>query len=255
MYDTHCHVLPELESKAADVEDGLQLCRISAEQGIKAIIATPHFKEREQNINEPELSSQLLLLNNELRSEGIEIMVLPGMEVYLAANLAELYEQGRILTLNSKNYLLIELPLLEDLPLYIEDVLFTLQLKGLIPVIAHPERCVSVIMNPNIVYELIERGCIIQIDSGSIEGAYGKNIKKTAYKLLKHNMVHAVATNNHASNGKISNLKDCYNIVSKHLGESTAKSLFVDNPLKIINGEYLSIENPEIIKPKRFWIL
>lgn len=255
MYDIHCHVLAEIDDGARSFEDSLQICKIAAQEGIRAIAATPHFIDKQSETEQSKIISALYQLNQAIKNKGIELMLLPGMEVYLTPDLVELYEQGKIITLNYKNHMLIEIPILsKNLPLYLNDVLFRLQLKGVRPVIAHPERCRSVIRNPNIIYDLIENGCIIQLNSGSLEGAFGREVQKTAYDLLKHNMVHIIASDNHSTYDRMSSLKECYDIVSKKFSKTTAKDLFINNPYKVINGENLCIEEPEKIKTNKFGI-
>jgi protein-tyrosine phosphatase len=42
MIDTHNHLLPGFDDGAKDVEDTLKMCRMAVDEGIRAIVATPH---------------------------------------------------------------------------------------------------------------------------------------------------------------------------------------------------------------------
>ena len=68
-----------------------------------------------------------------------------------------------------------------------KQVLFDLKMKGVTPIIAHPERYVQVQKNINIVSEWLEAGCIMQIDAGSPLGLLGKQAKITSELLIKNN--------------------------------------------------------------------
>jgi protein-tyrosine phosphatase len=43
MIDIHCHLLPSIDDGAKDLETSLDMLRIAEGDGIKKIIATPHF--------------------------------------------------------------------------------------------------------------------------------------------------------------------------------------------------------------------
>ena len=57
------------------------------------------------------------------------------------------------------------------------DILFELKMKGVTPIIAHPERYLKVQKNLEIVTNWLEAGCIIQVDAGSLLGLLGKGAK------------------------------------------------------------------------------
>ena len=43
MIDIHTHILPNLDDGAKTVEESIQMCRISYQDGIRTIVATPHI--------------------------------------------------------------------------------------------------------------------------------------------------------------------------------------------------------------------
>lgn len=255
MFDVHCHVLCDLDDGAKDLEDSVTICSISASAGVKAVTATPHFIEYDSEVRIPSINERLDTLNGELLKRDIDLKVLPGMEIFITSNLIALYERGRILCLNNTRYMLIELPLFNTLPTYLYDVMFNLEIKGVKPIIAHPERCRSIIEHPNTVYHLIEKGCLMQINAGSITGPADNKVKKTAEILLEHGLVHAVASDTHSSRGRIHSLSDAYEVVTKKYGKDYADELFNTNPGKIINGQDIDIREPERIKKKKKFLI
>lgn len=254
MYDIHCHLLHGLDDGAKDINESMLICRVEAEYGVDAIVATPHFIEGELEADPLSILSGINEVEREAASAGLNLKILPGMEVYIVPDLAKLFDEGRVITLNNKNYMLIELPLYEPIPSFIDQVLFELQLKGIKPIIAHPERCRDIINHPNIVRSLIQNGCLMQVNAGSIMGFFGRHAQKAAHTLLKYNMVHAVASDSHAGYTRVTSLSDCFNLISKKYGADTANNLFINNPEKIINGEDIYFEEPKRILRKRFWI-
>ncbi|KPU45154.1 tyrosine-protein phosphatase YwqE [Oxobacter pfennigii] len=255
MYDIHCHILPDIDDGADDINDSRQLCTIAVNQGINTIIATPHFVENEMESDKNEVIEKTSLLNEDCIKRDVSLTILTGMEIYFSPNIVELYEKGVLLTLNNTKYILIELPMYSQLPPYFEDVIFHLKIKGLIPVLAHPERYKCVIEEPNLVCDFIESGCVIQVNCGSIDGMFGKTVQKTAHTLLKHNMVHIIASDNHSISKRVSFLGNTFNTVSEKYGHGFTDNLFINNPLKIIKGE--TIETGKAVKIKKnlfkFW--
>lgn len=43
MIDFHSHILPGIDDGSASVEESLKLLEMLAEQGVKTVVATPHF--------------------------------------------------------------------------------------------------------------------------------------------------------------------------------------------------------------------
>lgn len=254
MFDIHCHILPNIDDGARDFEDCMEMIKMQSKSGVKAICATPHFIEGDSDVHISVITERIHMVNQELKKRNIEAIILPGMEVFLTPNLVELYEEKRIITLNNKNYLLIELPMFESRPSYLDDILFSLELKGIHPIIAHPERYRQVQQHPNTVYKLIESGCLIQVNSGSITGEFGKSVQKTANTLLEHNMVHFVASDCHSSKARMSLLNESYDMVAKKFGKNYAKKLYVDNPRDVLDGKEIEVEDAEKVKKKKFII-
>ena len=216
------------------------------------IIATPHFIEGELEPDKETILYKITALNHVISDEGTDITIHPGMEIFLSDNLPELYEQDKLLTLNNSQYLLIELPLYHIHPGYFEDIIFKLQLKGLIPVIAHPERCRKFIDNPNYVYKLINNGCLMQINSGSLEGFFGKDVKLTALTLIKHNMAHFIASDSHPCPKRTVHMKRGYDIIRKRFGKAAADTLYFGNPGNIINNIPIEAGDPVKITRNKF---
>jgi protein-tyrosine phosphatase len=133
-------------------------------------------------------------------------------------------------------------------------VLFNLQLKGIYPLIAHPERYREVQEHPNTVYRLIQTGCAIQVNSGSIEGTLGAKIQKTVNLLLEHKMVHAVGSDCHSSRSRMHVLQKSFTIVKKRFGAEYAKKLYMDNPSAILSGDEIDMEEVDKIEKKHFFV-
>ena len=63
-------------------------------------------------------------------------------------------------------------------PNYLEEVLFQIQLQGITPILAHPERIEAGQLNPILLVNFVERGMLSQVTAGSVVGHIGGNVKK-----------------------------------------------------------------------------
>ena len=120
----------------------------------------------------------------------------PGQEIRLYGELKRDLERGRLLSLAGTKYLLIELPY-HHVPRYAEKLLFDLQLNGYIPIIAHPERNLELMENPDLLYRLVKNGACAQLTCSSLAGRFGRSVKRLARRFLEANLIHFIASDAH----------------------------------------------------------
>ena len=111
-------------------------------------------------------------------------------------------------------------------------------MKGVTPIIAHPERYKLVQNSINIVYDWINAGCIIQIDAGSVIGMLGKMAKKTSRLLIEEGCCHILSSDAHNDSNRNFCIKDSYIYAKTIIGED-ADLLVFDHPKAVIKGDDL----------------
>ncbi|MGO1820484.1 MAG: tyrosine-protein phosphatase [Senegalia sp. (in: firmicutes)] len=236
MIDVHSHVLPFVDDGAKDMATSIEMLKIAEGEGIKYIFATPHYIENE-GYNEKLKNNEILeQVNIELKKEVIDIEIILGNEVYITPNIIELIEEEKVSLLGDSNYLLIELPMAQ-IPIYLEDIIYELKLKGIIPIIAHPERYREVKNDPNILKKYIELGAFAQLNLGSLMGDYGGDIERTAKILLEHNMIHFLGTDAHSRTRRPPRAKDAIKVLEAIISKEKINDLIEINPMRIINNE------------------
>lgn len=238
MIDIHVHILPGFDDGAADIKMAMEMAAIAVDNGISHIIATPHILSGVYEHNPDEIKAAVEQLNTQLSDQKIPLKIYPGAEYYLEPDLSSRFAAGEIQTLNNSQYLLVELPA-EHVPTYTEQVLYELQLQGITPIIAHPERNSGFINNPKLLGELIKRGSLGQITTGSIAGKFGQRAKKAAFLFLRNNWGHVIASDAHSSWGRVPELSSAAQGLNKMGGEKFSQGLLVHNPLNIIKGKPL----------------
>lgn len=251
MIDIHTHILPGLDDGAGNKDESLAMARIALEDGIHTIVATPHVLPGVFDNDKNKILSITAELNQALQEQKIAVNILPGAEYRLEPGLPRKLSQGELLTINNNDrYLLVELPS-AFIPEYTAQVLYEIQLQGVTPIIAHPERNGGFSARPAALQELVARGMLTQITSASITGSFGKNIKQIAWGLLKQGMAHLISSDAHSSTGRAPLLSEAQKEIQKHLGSKPAWQLIQQNPGLVIEGKPL--EKPYISGNNGWW--
>lgn len=247
MIDIHCHILPGLDDGARDTEESLRMCYLAAADGVKKIVATPHTMNGVY-VNETWAIKQAVReLNDLLAEKEIPLEILPGADVHINPNLLELIEHGQATTVNDNHrYLLLELPH-RSVPPNFKDLIFELNLQGIATVLTHPERNLILQDDLDQLYELVMLGTLVQITALSLTGEFGPRAQKCCRELLKHNLVHVVATDAHSCEVRPPLLSTAVEEAGKIIGETNALPLVTSNPEAIVNGKDL----PDLLEPEK----
>lgn len=247
MIDLHSHILPSVDDGAVDLDMSLRIARIYVDNGYEKVIATPHFIDGTKKYSRYELLEKLEELNSAIQLEEIDLEVLPGNEIYISPSTAADVVTGKALTLNNSRYVLIELPS-NDIPKYTDTVIYELQIKGYLPIISHPERNSKIIENPNMLYSMLEKGALTQMNLQSLEGMYGKSAKETALVLLRHNMIHFAASDTHSDGRRSPETRRMLKLLENKIGKENYWRIVYENPEKVIINKPITYRYAEKVK-------
>jgi protein-tyrosine phosphatase len=237
LIDIHFHCLPGIDDGPTDWTAAVALCRAAANDGITTIVATPHVL-RDRWLNEDAAARDRLLeeLNGLL---GGSPKVLPGCEYYFSADGLELWEQGSagpLVGLNRSDYLLVEFPATR-IPEQAEGVLFELTLKGVRPVIAHPERNLVFAEQPERLQRFIEIGAIAQVTASSITGQFRPAAQAASDEFFRRGLVHVVASDSHSVDRRPPVMSAAREAVQRRWGREAESLLFESIPQAIVKNE------------------
>ncbi|NHC42860.1 tyrosine protein phosphatase [Bacillus sp. MM2020_1] len=252
MIDIHCHILPGIDDGAKTVEDSLTMAGEAAKEGIHKIIATPHLNNQYDNRKESILA-KVAELNQALKESNIDVTILPGQEPRIYGEILSDIEKGDIQTLNNSQYLFIEFPS-NHVPRYTEKLLFDLQVKGLTPIIVHPERNSELIERPEVLYRLVEKGALTQVTASSLCGYFGKKIKAFSIQLVEANLTHFIASDAHNIINRSFKMEEALNLIDSKFGNDYVY-LFQENAELLIAGRNVIKEMPVQIKKKKKFLL
>ena len=206
MVDLHSHLIWGIDDGSKSREMTINMLRQAIHGGTSKLVLTPHYLPGyyEVPINKVrEKAEELSLLTKE---EGLDIGIYCGQEVYFTTNMLENFQNNLIGTINQSRYMLIEFNMRSFSIKEVIDVLYELQLKGIVPVIAHPERYHKFINNPSLINEFIKEGFLFQLNIGSITGDFGKEVKKTAELFLKNKIYSFFGSDAHRDEKRTPNM-------------------------------------------------
>ena len=243
MIDFHTHILPSIDDGSRSVEETFNLIKEAREAGFNGIILTSHYIENyyETGIDERELCVKAIQDN--LNSKGIDVKLYIGNEVYITNNVMSLLEEGKASTINNSCYVLFEMPFHTE-PMNLYDFIYTLQENKLIPVLAHPERYSFVQKEPELIYELIRKGCLMQVNFGSIIGQYGSKAEFMVKRFYENNMVHFIGSDVHRQNSTYPKIPMCLEEIQKIIGRAKLEELTEINPRLVLENKKIDIDDP-----------
>ena len=241
MFDLHSHILPAIDDGAQTMEETLAMLQIAVDCGTDVIIATPHVIEGVWLPEWEEIVTGCHELTQAMEAAGIgPLAICPGAEVALNMDiLARIPGPGQY-CINSSQYMLIELPA-THIPQFADEFFFTLQARGITPIVAHPERHPELGRNPHILLDWINKGILAQINGTSITGRMGERIMKTAELFLTNGMAHVIGSDAHSPHHRTPRLTETKAKLHKLVGKDYATQLLITTPHAIINNEYIPI--------------
>jgi protein-tyrosine phosphatase len=157
--DLHCHILPELDDGAVDLDDAIAMARQAERDGIAVICATPHIRA-DHEVRIEELPARIAALQAELDGRQVKVRIAAGGEVAQTAVAGLTDEQLRAVCLDGARWVLLE-PAPGPITHELLVVAARLAERGTQTIIAHPERHAGPEFLAHL-RELIAAGCLMQ---------------------------------------------------------------------------------------------
>lgn len=233
MIDLHCHFLPGIDDGAPSAADGVAMLEGLAALGFRQVVATPHMRpgmfdnerqglrdayERFVPLLEGRAVPQTALSSEHYFDERVYNRLLNGEALPYPGGRAALLEFYEI-----------------DFPPVIEQRLFDLRRRRILPVIAHPERYRKFWEQPEALQRLIDQGVATLLDCMALVGKYGRRPQRAAEELLERELYHAACTDLHRP-GDCSTVAESLRVIQKRYGEEELDFLFRDGPSALLQG-------------------
>ncbi len=250
MIDIHSHLIPNVDDGSDSLENSLKYLKFMESVGVETLVLTPHFIRDSVEYFE-DIDKNYKLLVESSKQENIKINLVLAKEVMLYPSILDDIEKFR-LNISGTNYILVETNF-QGFPDFFDETLYRLLKNGYRPILAHPERYSDIMDNIELANELMHRNILLQINSGSFYGLYGRKVRKTVQKLFKKGYCHFVAGDfhGHADNYSLHNAVD---LIRNITDDFSANLLSEENPSKMLNNEDIRIFYVHKIIPEDDWI-
>ena len=172
IYDIHCHIVPGVDDGATDIEETGKLLRMEYEQGVRTIIATPHFRFRMFETSAEKVKEQFKLVEKAAAEVASDLHVYLGCEFHTNMEMISMLRENKVMTMAGSRYVLTEFSHNSE-ENYIRERLSTLLSGGYKPIVAHIERYEATRTSMDFVEELVDMGVCMQINADSITGKDG----------------------------------------------------------------------------------
>lgn len=193
--DLHSHLIPGIDDGAQTLEDSITLIKKLMEVGYTKIITTPHIMA-DYYRNTPDIINRGLdIVREELVRQNLNIELEAAAEYYLDETFESKLAKSDVLTIGS-GYLLFELSFV-SYPPNLFDIIDKIKTRGLIPILAHPERYNYLADSIETFQRIKEAGCYLQLNTISLTGYYGKQTQRTAEQLVDHVLIDFIASDMH----------------------------------------------------------
>ena len=232
MIDIHSHILYGVDDGSKTIEDSISMIEAAIKSGVTDLFLTPHYSfRRKYTVTYDEVEKRFNSLKELVLEKGLKINLYLGSEIDETRDMCVFTKNKMCHTMNYSKYLLLDFGTRKA---DVDDICYEMIVGGYKPIIAHPERYVY-IEGTNMVKKWKKTGALIQINASSIFS--GGNVKKQALRLLKANLVDIVSSDTHRNSKTIDLLDKAYSYISKAFGKDRAESLFVTNPMRIIESK------------------
>ena len=229
--DVHCHILPEIDDGAKNLEESKRMLEIAYAEGVRTIIATPHYRRRMFRYSTEEIEEQYNKLQEVAAEVGDGLRLLLGCEYHVDLDIIERLNSGECYRLAGTRYVLAEFSSIANYS-FVRERIHALVSNGYTPVIAHVERCV--VLQVNQIKELVELGALIQLNADSILGKNGYKTKRFCQKMMKEDLLDFVGTDAHGITERPPRIAKCAAYIEKKMGRDYAQRIFIDNPSEML---------------------
>lgn len=239
MIDLHCHILPGIDDGAKTLDEAIEMCRMAAAEGCRAMVATPHQRRGAWWNGDRE---SIAGLARELQAAvGSRLRIYLGGEVHADSDLLSEVERlpgGGIFTLAGSQYLLIELGA-HGRGSEAINLVHELTVAGWRPILAHPELIHWLAEDFDLIGRLVSLGARVQITAMSVTGDFGRGPMESTHTLIEAGLAHFVASDCHDRQRRPPGLRRAYQTIAGRWGAEVAKRLVSDNPRAVVHNRPL----------------
>ena len=232
--DLHCHWIAGIDDGARSEPEGVQILRQLAGLGFEQVVATPHMRPGMFDNDRSSLVEAFERMQPVVTKEPDLPSVALSSEHYFDSTVFQRLMDGEALPYPGGQAVLLEFYEI-DFPPSIEHRLFDLRRRGLLPVIAHPERYRCLWSKPETLERLVDQGAAALLDAAALVGKYGRKPRRCAEELLERGLYHAACSDAHRP-ADVKEVARGIERIDKRYGPSEVELLFREGPAALLAG-------------------
>ncbi len=215
--DFHSHILPGIDDGSESVEQSVQMLQREMEQGIRHVVATPHFYPRhdkpEAFLAKRAAAEQALRQALEKHPELPRVSI--GAEVYYFNGIGDSNVLSE-LTVDKTGFVLIEMPMPPWSERNYRDLENIYIKQNLVPIVAHMDRYIRPFHTYKIPERLEKLPVLVQANA---EFFIDKTTRRMALQLLQRGQLQLLGSDCHNLTDRAPNWADALQIITQKLGE------------------------------------
>ena len=219
MIDFHSHFLPKIDDGAKNLDESLEMLRISKKSGVDTIVSTPHCyafggDADIQHFLEKRKLAYSQVLSKVKDTDGIYPEIVLGCEVHLVHKLSTFSELPHLCIQNT-DYILLEMPASDWKDKDFEEI-YQITKLGLKPIIAHIDRYFDM---QSKFPELFSLNLLFQANA---ESFISRDTRRKLYSLFEKDALHILGSDMHNTTSRPPNLAEGYAVIENKFGTEYA---------------------------------
>lgn len=232
LYDIHCHIIPGVDDGAADMETALAILKKEYEDGVRHIILTPHYR---REMFEPSMKEVLAGFEALKRAAEPDLSLYFGCEFHVNTEMSQTLDAKLRPTMAGSCFVLSEFSEISP-ESFFKERCYHLVGSGYIPILAHVERYRALTHNFDLIEELTDIGCRIQVNADAVLGKNGVAAKRFCRKLIMEDMLDFIGSDAHDLKRRAPHLGECAEYLEKKAGRIYTSKIFRENPAEILEA-------------------
>ena len=240
LFDIHCHILPGVDDGSPNLETSLEMLRIAYEDGTRDIILTPHYMLDRNTFTYSELDERFSQFKSDVEAAGEfpDLKLYLGNEILYEEGIVTKLREGDIHTMNGTRYVLVEY----NIRTPYSEIAYSIEALNqarYIPIIAHVERYHTLEGRLDKLDEIIDKGCLLQMNISSVDGGFLNENKHWCRKMIKKGYITFLGTDAHNEHSRAPYTQEYIKWINKKCGSDEAEYMLTEAPEMMVQGKYI----------------
>ncbi len=214
MIDWHSHILPAMDDGSRDCEESIELIHMLSTQGIKTVVATPHFYANDESVEEflKRRKEAFDTLKEQLPKDAPNILL--GAEVRYYSGISRMDELKK-LCIEGTDLLLLEMPMMKWTEYMVREIIELASTSKMTVILAHVERYIS-LQSRETMNRLYDSPIKMQVN---VSFFLGMMTKRKALSMLENGDIEFIGSDCHNVTSRAPQIGKAFDVIRRKLGE------------------------------------